>query len=131
MGHGQSGIGSASWPKSVPRGRRPAALGVNQGHRKEGRAMKAIRPFLWFDNQAEEAAKFYISIFKNSKIGTITRYGDTGPGPKGFVMTIEFELEGQNFIALNGGPVFKFNEAISFSVDCQTQEEVDELWEKL
>ena len=90
--------------------------------------MQKITPFLWFDNQAEEAAKFYTSIFKNSKIGSIARYGEAGPGPKGSVMTIQFQLEGQDFIALNGGPVFKFNEAISFSVDCQTQEEVDELW---
>ena len=93
--------------------------------------MQKISPFLWFDNQAEEAANFYVSIFKNSKIKDITRYGEAGPGPKGGVMTVIFELDGQEFIALNGGPQFKFTEAISFSVDCQTQEEVDEFWEKL
>jgi len=93
--------------------------------------MPKISPFLWFDRQAEEAANFYIKIFKNSKILNITRYGEAGPGPKGSVMTIEFTLDGQEFIALNGGPHFKFNEAISFSVDCKTQEEVDLYWAKL
>jgi predicted 3-demethylubiquinone-9 3-methyltransferase (glyoxalase superfamily) len=93
--------------------------------------MQKITPFLWYDNNAEEAVNHYISIFKNSKITKIARYGDAGPGPKGSVMTIAFQLEGQDFIALNGGPIFKFNEAISFSVDCKTQQEVDELWEKL
>ena len=93
--------------------------------------MPRITPFLWFDTQAEEAARFYASIFKNSKIVTIARYGEAGPGPKGSVMTVVFELEGQEFIALNGGPQFKFTEAISFSVNCQTQQEVDEFWEKL
>ncbi|MGH6892404.1 MAG: VOC family protein [Dongiaceae bacterium] len=93
--------------------------------------MQKISPFLWFDSQAEEAANFYVSIFKNSKIGKVVRYGDAGPGPKGSVMTISFELEGQQFSALNGGPHFKFTEAISFVVDCKTQEEVDELWSKL
>ncbi|PYT92620.1 MAG: hypothetical protein DMG36_14015 [Acidobacteria bacterium] len=93
--------------------------------------MPKISPFLWFDRQAEEAANFYIKIFKNSKILNITRYGEAGPGPKGSVMTIEFTLDGQEFIALNGGPHFKFNEAISFSVDCKTQEEVDMYWAKL
>jgi predicted 3-demethylubiquinone-9 3-methyltransferase (glyoxalase superfamily) len=93
--------------------------------------MHKITPFLWFDNQAEEAAKFYTSIFKNSKIETVARYGDAGPGPKGSAMTVKFQLEGQDFIALNGGPIFKFTEAISLMVDCQTQAEVDELWEKL
>jgi predicted 3-demethylubiquinone-9 3-methyltransferase (glyoxalase superfamily) len=90
-----------------------------------------ITPFLWFDTQAEEAANFYASIFKNSKVGKITRYGDAGPGPKGRVMTVAFELDGQEFTALNGGPHFKFSEAISFSVPCRTQEEVDTFWEKL
>jgi predicted 3-demethylubiquinone-9 3-methyltransferase (glyoxalase superfamily) len=80
-----------------------------------------VTPFLWFDDKAEEAANFYVSIFKNSKVGTITRYGDAGPGPKGSVMTATFELEGQEFIALNGGPQFKFTEAISFVVNCETQ----------
>ena len=93
--------------------------------------MKKITPFLWFDDKAEEAMNFYVSIFKNSKVGSVTRYGEAGPGPKGTVMTATFQLDGQDFIALNGGPHFKFTEAISFSVDCKTQEEVDELWEKL
>jgi predicted 3-demethylubiquinone-9 3-methyltransferase (glyoxalase superfamily) len=93
--------------------------------------MQKIHPFLWFDTQAEEAMNFYVSIFKNSKVGKVVRYGDAGPGPKGSVMTATFELEGQQFTALNGGPHFKFTEAISFVVDCKTQEEVDELWEKL
>ena len=90
-----------------------------------------ITTFLWFDNQAEEAINFYVSIFKNSRVGDITRYGDTGPGPKGQVMTAEFQIEGQQFTALNGGPHFKFTEAISLVVNCETQEEVDEHWEKL
>jgi len=93
--------------------------------------MQKITPFLWFDNQAEEAANFYVSIFKNSKIGTISRYGEAGPGPKGTVMVVTFQLGGEKFIALNGGPLFKFTEDISLSVNCQTQEEVNELWEKL
>lgn len=93
--------------------------------------MQKIHPFLWFDTQAEEAMNFYVSIFKNSKITKVARYGDAGPGPKGSVMTASFELDGQQFTALNGGPHFKFNEAISFVVDCKSQEEVDELWEKL
>jgi len=93
--------------------------------------MPRITPFLWFDSQAEEAARFYVSIFKNSKIVKVARYGEAGPGPKGSVMTVVFELEGQEFIALNGGPQFKFTEAISFSVSCNTQKEVDEFWEKL
>jgi predicted 3-demethylubiquinone-9 3-methyltransferase (glyoxalase superfamily) len=93
--------------------------------------MQTITPFLWFDNQAEEAVKFYTSIFKNSKIGKIARYGDAGPGLKGSVMTVEFQLEGQEFVALNGGPHFKFTEAISFVVNCKTQAEVDKFWKKL
>jgi predicted 3-demethylubiquinone-9 3-methyltransferase (glyoxalase superfamily) len=93
--------------------------------------MQKITPFLWFDNQAEEAAKFYVSIFKNSKIVGVTRYGEAGPGPKGSAMTVKFDLEGLEFIALNGGPHFKFTEAISFSVDCKRQEEVDEFWRRL
>src|SRR5438309_3844812 len=97
--------------------------------------MQKITPFLWFDDQAEEAAKFYTSIFKNSKVGKITRYGESAEKaagrPAGSVMTVEFELEGQKFTALNGGPVFKFNESISFVVNCETQEEVDYFWEKL
>jgi predicted 3-demethylubiquinone-9 3-methyltransferase (glyoxalase superfamily) len=93
--------------------------------------MQKITPFLWFDTQAEEAARFYVSVFKNSKIVGVTRYGEAGPGPRGSVMTVTFELGGQEFIALNGGPHFKFTEAVSFSVDCKTQEEVDEFWRKL
>ncbi len=93
--------------------------------------MQKITPFLWFDNQAEEAMNFYVSIFKNSKALRLLRYGDAGPGPKGSVMTAEFQLEGQEFVALNGGPQFKFTEAISFVVNCETQEEVDYFWEKL
>lgn len=93
--------------------------------------MHKITPFLWFDDKAEEAMNFYVSIFKNSKVGSVTRYGDAGPGPKGMVMSATFQLDGQDFFALNGGPLFKFTEAISFFVNCDTQEEVDELWEKL
>ena len=93
--------------------------------------MQRITPFLWFDNQAEEAANFYVSLFKNSKIGSVTRYGEAGPGPKGSVMSVTFQLEGQDFYALNGGPHFTFTPAISFFVNCETQQEVDELWEKL
>jgi predicted 3-demethylubiquinone-9 3-methyltransferase (glyoxalase superfamily) len=93
--------------------------------------MPRILPFLWFDTQAEEAAHFYVSVFKNSRILATSRYGEAGPGPKGSVMTVTFELDGQQFIALNGGPQFHFSEAISFSVDCQTQQEVDEFWSKL
>ena len=93
--------------------------------------MPKITPFLWFDNQAEQAAKFYVSVFKNSKILRTTRYGETGPGPKGSVMTVDFELDGQQFTALNGGPEFKLSEAISFTVHCKTQKEVDEFWKKL
>ena len=90
--------------------------------------MPKISPFLWFDTQAEEAAKFYVSIFGNSRIVTVARYGEAGPGPKGSVMTVVFELEGQRFIALNGGPQFKFTEAISFCVECATQADVDRFW---
>ena len=93
--------------------------------------MQKITPFLWFDGRAEEAANFYVSIFKNSKIGKISRYGDHGPGPKGTVMIVTFQLDGQEFIALNGGPQFTFSPAISFVANCETQEEVDRLWEKL
>ena len=93
--------------------------------------MQKITPFLWFDGKAEEAAKFYTSIFKNSKLGQIRRYGDAGPGPKGSVLTASFAIEGQEFVALNGGPQFTFSPAISFFVNCETQEEVDEFWDKL
>jgi predicted 3-demethylubiquinone-9 3-methyltransferase (glyoxalase superfamily) len=93
--------------------------------------MDKITPFLWFDTQAEEAANFYVSIFKNSKIDSILRYGDAGPGPKGTVMLVSFHLEGQKFSALNAGPQYKFTPAISLYVDCESQPEVDELWNKL
>ena len=93
--------------------------------------MQKITPFLWFDGKAEEAMDFYTAIFKNSKIGNVVRYGEAGPGPKGAVMTATFQLDGQEFIALNGGPQFKFTEAISFWVSCATQKEIDEMWEKL
>jgi predicted 3-demethylubiquinone-9 3-methyltransferase (glyoxalase superfamily) len=90
-----------------------------------------ITPFLWYDSQAEEAANFYVSIFENSNVGLITRYGETGPGPKGSVMTVGFTLDGQEFVALNGGPQFPFTEAISLMVNCESQEEIDYYWEKL
>ena len=90
-----------------------------------------ITTFLWFDNNAEEAAKFYCSIFKNSRILNTTHYGDSGAGPKGKVMTVDFELDGQRLTALNGGPTFKFTEAISLVVHCETQDEIDYFWEKL
>jgi predicted 3-demethylubiquinone-9 3-methyltransferase (glyoxalase superfamily) len=93
--------------------------------------MQKIVPFLWFDGQAEEAMNFYVAIFRNSKVGNVTRYGDAGPGPKGQVMSTSFELEGQDFYALNGGPQFSFTPAISLFVNCTTQAEVDELWERL
>ena len=97
--------------------------------------MQKITPFLWFDDKAEEAANFYVSIFPNSSVGDISRYGEEGSKaagrPKGSVMTVEFQLEGQNFVGLNGGPHFKFTEAVSFVVNCKTQEEVDNYWEKL
>jgi len=93
--------------------------------------MQKITPFLWFDKNAEEAVNHYLAIFKNSKINKVLRCGDAGPGPKGSILTIAFQLEGQDFIALNGGPIFKFTEAISLSVDCKSQQEVDDLWEKL
>src|ERR1051326_2993241 len=93
--------------------------------------MQKITTFLWFDTQAEEAANFYVSLFKNSKILSVSRYGEAGPGPKGSVMSCTFQLEGQEFMALNGGPHFKFTPAISLFVKCTSQAEVDELWEKL
>ena len=97
--------------------------------------MHKITPCLWFDHQAEEAAKFYVSIFKNSKLGNMTRYGEAGAEvsgrPKGSVMTVTFEIQGQEFVALNGGPHFTFSEAISLMVRCETQKEIDEMWEKL
>ncbi|HET9328316.1 MAG TPA: VOC family protein [Candidatus Eisenbacteria bacterium] len=90
-----------------------------------------ITPCLWFDNNAEEAVNFYTSVFKHSKIHKVMRYGEAGPGAEGSVMTISFQIEGQDFLALNGGPQFKFNEAISLIVNCEDQKEVDELWTKL
>jgi predicted 3-demethylubiquinone-9 3-methyltransferase (glyoxalase superfamily) len=93
--------------------------------------MQKITPFLWFDDQAEEAVEFYTSIFANSKIQDIARYGEAGPGPTGSVMTVSFQIERQNFVALNGGPIYHFTPAISFVVDCKTQAEVDRLWERL
>ena len=90
-----------------------------------------ITPFLWFDTQAEEAANFYVSVFKNSKVLAVTRYGESGPGAKGSVMTVSFELDGQQFTALNAGPQFPFTEAVSFVVNCESQEEIDYFWEKL
>jgi predicted 3-demethylubiquinone-9 3-methyltransferase (glyoxalase superfamily) len=93
--------------------------------------MQKITPFLWFDNKAEEAANFYVSIFKNSKILNIAHYGEAGPGPKGSVMMVTFQIEGQEFMALNGGPQYSFTPAISLFVHCETQAEVDDLWTKL
>jgi len=93
--------------------------------------MQKITPFLWFDGKAEEAMNFYVSVFKNSKVVRVSRYGAAGPGPKGTVMSATFQLDGQDFFALNGGPQFTFSPAISFFVNCETQQEVDELWEKL
>jgi predicted 3-demethylubiquinone-9 3-methyltransferase (glyoxalase superfamily) len=108
------------------------AIIMGSSPQKLGRKkVQKITPFLWFDNQAEEAVNFYVSLFKNSKINSVKRYGDAGPGPKGSVMIVTFQLEGQDFIALNGGPTFKFTPALSLYVDCVTQEEVDQLWEKL
>ncbi|MDD5334693.1 MAG: VOC family protein [Rhodoferax sp.] len=93
--------------------------------------MQKITPFLWFDHQAEEAMNFYVSIFRNSKVLTVNRYGEAGPGPKGSVMTASFLLDGQEFVALNGGPVYQISPAISFVVNCETQQEVDDMWDKL
>ena len=93
--------------------------------------MKNITPCLWFDDKAEEAANFYVSIFKNSKITSVSRYGDAGPRPKGTVMVVTFELDGDKFMALNGGPLFTFSEAVSFVVKCASQQEVDHFWDKL
>ncbi|MBI3271574.1 MAG: VOC family protein [Planctomycetes bacterium] len=93
--------------------------------------MQKLTPCLWFDNQAEEAARFYASLFRNSKLGEVTRYGEGAPRPKGSVRTVRFSLDGQEFLAVNGGPHFKFTEAVSFVVNCETQREVDRLWEKL
>jgi predicted 3-demethylubiquinone-9 3-methyltransferase (glyoxalase superfamily) len=107
------------------RRRQPAA------HTRKDEAMRDITPCLWFDTEGEEAANFYTSVFPNSRILEITRYGSAGPRPEGMVMTVEFELAGQRYTALNGGPNFTFNEAISFQVSCEGQEEVDEFWRRL
>ena len=93
--------------------------------------IQKITPFLWYDSQAEEAANFYVRVFPNSKVNKVVRYGETGPGPAGSAMTVQFQLDGQSFTALNGGPIFKFTEAVSFVVHCQTQEEVDRYWQQL
>jgi predicted 3-demethylubiquinone-9 3-methyltransferase (glyoxalase superfamily) len=93
--------------------------------------MQKVTPFLWFDTQAEEAAKFYVSVFKNAEMGIVTHYGEAGPGPKGSVMTVTFKLDGVEFVALNGGPQYKFTEAVSLVVNCKNQQEVDDYWEKL
>jgi predicted 3-demethylubiquinone-9 3-methyltransferase (glyoxalase superfamily) len=93
--------------------------------------MSTITPFLWFDDKAEEAMNFYVEVFGDAKVGEVSRYGDDGPGPAGTVMSATFELRGQQFMALNGGPGFPFTEAVSLFVACETQEEVDDLWEKL
>jgi predicted 3-demethylubiquinone-9 3-methyltransferase (glyoxalase superfamily) len=98
---------------------------------KDAAPQQKIAPFLWFNDNAEEAINFYLSVFKNSKIVTVMRYGDAGPGPKGSFMSALFRLEGQDFMALNGGPVFSFSQAISFFVNCETQAEIDRLYEKL
>lgn len=93
--------------------------------------MRKVTPFLWFDGQAEDAVNLYCSVFPDSKVLSVVRYGDAGPGPKGAVMTAAFQLAGEDFVALNGGPEFKFTPAISFSIDCKSQEEIDHYWEKL
>ena len=117
----------------MPRTKTAARGATRTRQQKTSRTKRTqtISPFLWFDSQAEDAAKLYVSIFPNSRILGVSRYGEAGPGPKGTVMTVAFELDGQRFIALNGGPQFKFTEAISFSVECETQEEVDRYWAKL
>jgi predicted 3-demethylubiquinone-9 3-methyltransferase (glyoxalase superfamily) len=120
----------ASWARAMGKGRGTNGLYLNE-RKGRTRTMQKITTFLTYNNQAEEAAKFYVSIFKNSRIGTIVRFGEAGPAPAGTVMTVSFELEGQEFVALNGGPHFKFTEGVSLYVDCQTQEEVDTLWTQL
>ncbi len=119
--------------KTMNRANNKAKIAAKPG--KQGGPVQKITPCLWFDDQAEEAVNSYVSIFKNSKIGSVARYGEEGAKvsgrPKGTVMTVTFQLDGQEFMALNGGPIFKFTEAISFIVNCETQAEVDRLWEKL
>jgi predicted 3-demethylubiquinone-9 3-methyltransferase (glyoxalase superfamily) len=108
-----------------------AALAGQPENSKRRTIVQKITPFLWFDGKAEEAMSFYVSVFRNSKVGRVTRYGEAGPGPKGTAMSATFELDGQEFFALNGGPLYNFTPAVSFFVNCETQEEVDELWAKL
>src|SRR5262245_13165090 len=110
---------------------KPGAVAARAKDERYQPSSQKITTFLWFDNNAEEAVNFYVSVFKNSRIISSTRYGDAGPGPKGSIMTIDFELDGQRFAALNGGPQFKFTEAISLVVHCKNQEEIDYYWEKL
>src|SRR5580704_5792418 len=109
----------------------PDGVGRSSYKQQGENRVHKITPFLWFDDKAEEAMNFYVSVFKNSKVGRVSRYGEGGPGPKGTVMSATFQLDGQDFFALNGGPQFKFTPAISFFVNCETQQEVDELWDKL
>ena len=108
-----------------------SATSPGSGNARTQPTAQKITTFLWFNDNAEEAVNFYVSVFKNAKVLQTVRWGDVGPGPKGSVLTIEFELDGQKFIALNGGPQFKFTEAISLMVNCETQEEIDYYWEKL
>ena len=108
-----------------------SATSPGQSNARTQPTTQKITTFLWFNDNAEEAVNFYVSVFKNAKVLKTVRYGNVGPGPKGSVMTIEFELDGQKFVALNGGPHFKFTEAISLMVYCETQEEIDYFWEKL
>ncbi len=104
--------------------------GIDTGHEEDTLTQK-ITPFLWFDNNAEEAMNFYVSVFKNAEVLSVSRYGEAGPGPEGSVMVASFRLNGQEFMALNGGPQFTFTEAVSFLIDCQSQEEVDYFWDRL
>jgi len=108
-----------------------SATSARQSNARTQPTTQKITTFLWFNDNAEEAVNFYVSVFKNSKVLKTVRYGEVGPGPKGKVMTIEFELDGEKFVALNGGPEFKFTEAISLMVHCETQEEIDYYWNKL
>ena len=116
-------------PKSTNRAGKPEP--VSSTPNRKIKSGQKITPFLWFDGQAEEAANLYTSIFENSRILDVSRYGEVGPGEKGSVMTVSFELEGQKFVGLNGGPHYKFTPAISFYISCETQEEVDYFWERL
>src|SRR5207244_744507 len=116
----------SAFPRAAPGWQIPCSLASSKEY-----TMQRIVPFLWFDSNAEEAANFYVSIFKGSKIVNTSRYGEAGPGPKGSVMVVTFELDGQELMALNGGPQFKFSEAISLLVNCKNQDEVDDYWEKL